>query len=196
MPCGQHCIQASASHPSPAPSHRSEGFALEVLSSPPWHASTPVMGLEGSDSPNSWFLFAPMVIQHQAFSLQTGSKAAAALLPMGMYWTSPMCPMLCLLLLWDRGSACGLAVLHMWLMLAISVCSCSSGTDLERCSYPKTLFHEGVTKLHLSILPSLRSLYRCFPSCRKSQILDCPGQDRCSALGLWHPLKGGTGGSS
>ena len=61
---------------------------------------------------------------------------------------------------------------------------------------PKLYSHPGLTKLHLCILPSSSSLCRCFPSCRKCQILDCPGQERCSALALWHPQKSGTGGSS
>lgn len=161
---------------------------------PPWHASTSRMGLEGSGSPNSWLLVAHRVIQHWAFSLQPGSKAEAAPSPMGRDHTSPICPVLCWLLLWDQGSACGLAMLHMcgscW---PHRLAPAAQEQTWGPAPSPKLSSHPGLAKLRLCILPSLRSLRRCFPSCRKCQILDCPGQDRCSALG---PQKGGTGGSS
>lgn len=164
---------------------------------PPWHASTSRMGLEGSGSPNSWLLVAPMVIQHQAFPPQPRSKAEAALSPMERDRTSPICPVLCLLLLWDQGSACSLAVLHMcgscWPHKLVPA---PQEQTWGPAPSPKLYSHPGLTKLHLCILPSSCSLCRCFPSCRKCQIPDCPGQDRSSALGLWHLQKDGTGGSS
>lgn len=89
---------------------------------------------------------------------------------MGRDYTSPICPVLCLLLFWGQGSACGLAVLHMcgscwphWLVPAPQYETWGPAPSSKVYSHP------GLTKLHLCILPSSCSLCRCFPSCKNAR---------------------------
>lgn len=116
---------------------------------------------------------------------------------MGRDRPSPITPVLCFLLLWDQNSAYGLAMLYIcgscWPHRLVPA---PQEQTWGPAPSPRLYSHPALTKLHLCILPSSCFLCRCFPSCRKCQIPDCPGQDRCSALGLWHPQKDDTGGSS
>lgn len=94
--CGWSCIQTLVSHPILASSQSKLGVCDR-------RSSIRLPGMpahpEGSGSPNSCVFLVLLVIEHQAFSLQPGSKAEATPSPMGRDRTNPFCPVLCLLLL-------------------------------------------------------------------------------------------------